>query len=327
MCGIIRDMTQIFTGKKRAAQILETVASEIVSKRLQPKIVSFYFVNDPGSRLYTRKKAEAAASVGIKFEAVALDMGADQATARALAVAKIQTEPKAGVMVQKPTRKSFEEFWQGRVGRETYDQWWQAWVELIPVERDIDGLAPQTQMLLQAGEQVEFLPATLEAVREALPKFTIEEADGVFIQAYELPSEGRNWREFSLQDKKILIVGKSDLLGRPLAAWWQCHGLDVTLFGKKAILERLETPQKLSEFDVIVSASGVPGLITGEQIKKGAILVDVGEPQGDVDLKSVIGIADCVTPVPGGVGPLTVACLLRNAAKLDAFLSELDGEF
>lgn len=318
-------MTQIFPGKKRAAQILEAVAAEVASKHLQPKIVSFYFVNDAASQLYTRKKADAAAQVGIDFEAVTLDMGEDQAVARERAKLKIQAEKSAGIMVQKPTRKCFEDFWQGKAGSETYDQWWRAWVDLIPEARDIDGLAPVTQARLQAGERVNFLPATLEAVREALPKFVVDDGDGLLLQAYEVPETVKSKREFSLRGKKILIIGKSDLLGRPLAAWWQQKGLAVELFGKKAILEKLETPQKLKEFDVIVSASGVAGLITGEMIKKGAVLVDVGEPQGDIDRESVMGIADCVTPVPGGVGPLTVACLLRNAARLSALLSELDG--
>ena len=115
---------------------------------------------------------------------------------------------------------------------------------------------------------------------------------------------------------KVAIIGKSDLLGVPLFYVLQHQGYSVELLGKKELEARVVSGQGLQDAQVIVSATGVQHLIKGELIPKGAILIDVGEPKPDVDFQSVKDKASFLTPVPGGVGPLTVACLLENAVYL-----------
>jgi 5,10-methylene-tetrahydrofolate dehydrogenase/methenyl tetrahydrofolate cyclohydrolase len=94
------------------------------------------------------------------------------------------------------------------------------------------------------------------------------------------------------------------------------QNLSVEMIGSQELNDRIEQGIALTDADIIVSATGRRKLVTGELIKAGAIVVDVGEPQGDVDLASVLSKASVVTPVPGGVGPMTVVCLMENAIKL-----------
>ena len=197
-------------------------------------------------------------------------------------------------MIQKPTRATFERFRPG----DDFDEWWLSLVRLIPPRRDVDGLSPYTQQKLDRGQKVSVVPATVKAVLTALT-------------------------QFELTGKKILILGKSDLLGRPLTGYWRGLGLDVAWWDKDECERALASPDKLKNFAVIVTATGTPGLIKGDMISDGVIIVDVGEPRPDVDLVSVRGKAAFLTPVPGGIGPLTILSLLENSLVL----SQLDGNF
>jgi 5,10-methylene-tetrahydrofolate dehydrogenase/methenyl tetrahydrofolate cyclohydrolase len=90
----------------------------------------------------------------------------------------------------------------------------------------------------------------------------------------------------------------------------------VYLVGRRELDELKARPEKLTDFKLIVAATGVPGLITGDEIGEGSVLIDVGEPQGDFDFESCRQKARFITPVPGGVGPMTVICLMKNCLTL-----------
>jgi len=108
--------------------------------------------------------------------------------------------------------------------------------------------------------------------------------------------------EISLVGKAVALVGRGRLAGRPLAKWLR----------KKKI--KFSNIDKIEKADIIISGAGKPSLITGDMVKKGVVVIDIG---GDVDFKTVSKKASYITPVPGGVGPMTVACLLENLVKLN----------
>lgn len=155
---------------------------------------------------------------------------------------------------------------------------WEKLVSLIPAEKDIDGLR----------ENSTFMPATVRAIMVALA------GAGVTTPA--------------LADKKIAVVGASGMVGKPLVKILKEAGATVREIDNQTEDMWYQTKKA----DVLISATGVPRLINGDMIKKGAVVVDVGSPGGDVDFESALAVASFITPVPGGIGPLTVACLLEN---------------
>ena len=293
--------TEIFAGRACAQQRLRALAGVIETLKQRPQILTFYVIEDPGSVLYTSKKKSKAKEVGIDFIGYKFSFGDNPIKITELIKQQLALPPQAGVMIQKPTRQHYHNFFaqHHRVPPLTFAQWWSHLLACIPPERDLDGLTPQTQERLAQGRAVVCLPATVKAVLLAL-------------------------EQFDLSTKKILIIGISDLLGRPLAAYWRAKGLDVTLVGHQGWARLLAQKGHARDFGVIVSATGQPGIITGDLITDGVILVDVGEPKGDIDQESVRGKAAFLTPVPGGIGPMTIACLLENALTLSQLHGELE---
>jgi len=152
---------------------------------------------------------------------------------------------------------------------------WEMLVNAIPREKDVDGLR----------ENSPFLPATVRAIMVAL-----------------------SFAKITLKDCKVAVVGASGMVGKPLVrALWE-RGAKV-----KEIDETTdEVWFQTKNADVVISCVGKHNLIVGDQIKTGAVVIDVGSPGGDVDFESARAVASFLTPVPGGIGPLTVACLLEN---------------
>ena len=169
--------------------------------------------------------------------------------------------------------------------------------------KDVDGLAPQTLAKIQANSWRQagaVLPATCRAVLLILKHYT---------RILELEIAEKN-------QLKVAILGRSELLGLPLAAELINQKYQVSLLGRADINNLIEQKLFLKDFDLIISATGQPGLITGEWLKPESLVIDVGEPRGDVDFKTAATVASWVTPVPGGVGPLTVSCLMENSLDL-----------
>jgi len=115
---------------------------------------------------------------------------------------------------------------------------------------------------------------------------------------------------------KTIIIGKSDLLGQPLHAVMTSKNCMVEMIGSKELSKRIEDKVFLKDADVVVTATGKYHLINGSFLKTGTVVIDVGEPRGDADQASVMGIAAALSPVPGGVGPMTVISLMENTIEL-----------
>lgn len=281
-------------------QKLKPKVEALISQGKKLKIAAILFVEDPGSVLYTALKKETAERLGITYQVFEFSLRDPVELITDQIKALGQDQSVTGIIVQKPTRKLWESVKNSELefGDRSleFNHWWQSLVVKIDESKDVDGLNPRTLELIKAGtwaEQGRVLPATARAV------LTILKAAQVF---------GKKL--------KFIILGKSDLLGRPLSYELKNGGEQVGVLGTKGLNQRKESGQLLLDADVIISATGQPGLITGEMIKDGVVVIDAGEPKGDVDFTSVAPQTSFITPVPGGVGPLTVISLMENCADL-----------
>ncbi|OHA63189.1 MAG: hypothetical protein A3J68_01075 [Candidatus Wildermuthbacteria bacterium RIFCSPHIGHO2_02_FULL_48_16] len=164
----------------------------------------------------------------------------------------------------------------------------------IPVEEDVDVLSEKSFELFKQGK-LGILPPTVAAISKLLEASVV-----------------------SLENKQVVLVGKGRLVGLPLSVWFLQKGITPIVVDKSTpnIGEVTKTA------DILISATGKAGLIKGDMVKEGAVVIDAGtsvesgDTKGDVDFESVSKKASFITPVPGGVGPLTVACLLQNLVTL-----------
>lgn len=327
-------MTLIFNGEqlaKRKALKLKSKVLAYQAKGVQPKIAAVFFKEDQASALYTALKKQSAENLGITYQAKAFSF-ADKVELIQNYLDTLSADPSiTGIIIQKPWTKK----WLEVVPNGDFANWWSSLVSRIAtkeshgVNKDVDGLSPATLSAIKAGtwmEQGMVLPATARAVLAILKDYR-EQVDP----------------EFSYLTQKILIIGQSDLLGKPL--YWHIRNLmqkgatipavfgeacqialdqaqksdkkcEVKLVGKQGLEEIIEQKKSLSDFRIIVSATGKKNLLHGDLLAPHNILIDVGEPQGDINLPSCLNKADFITPVPGGVGPMTVMSLMANALDL-----------
>ncbi len=293
----------VFDGYTYAARRERELLPEVAKLKTQgvvPKVVAILFQEDQGSQLYTRLKSEAATRLGIEYQVQSFSLRTPVSEI-AEAVKAANADPLVtGIIIQKPWRQTWVQV--SSPNHHDGDQagafkaWWHELVSLIDPAKDVDGLHPSTLELLAANAWSatgKVLPATCLAVWEILE------------ESKQLSPE-----------KQIVIIGKSDLLGLPLYYWLRHHNYKVELWGKAELAARRESGQLLQDKDIVISATGQPGLITGDLLKPGVTLVDVGEPRADIDRASLSETVAFLTPVPGGVGPVTVSCLMANAVTL-----------
>jgi len=269
-------MAVIFDGKKLAAQKEEILKAKVAMLNFFPKLTAVSLGDDPASQIYLRLKGHSAGRIGIDFEKKEFTEGVDyQEIIREIQKAN-QDEKVWGIMVQLPLPRKLE------IGN-----WKLEILGAIAPSKDVDCLTKENLDLLKAGKP-HFLPATVRGIMEIL-----------------------KFGKIKLRGKKIVVVGAKGFVGRPLVDYLRSLGSDVVGVDK-------ETPDlgtKTKEADILISATGVPNLIKKEMVKKGVVVVDVGSPRGDVDFEKVEEIASFITPVPGGVGPMTVICLFENLLR------------
>lgn len=269
----------LIDGKKIAGEILSEVKSEVAKLPFVPVFCDVLVGGDPASKQYVGMKARAAEKLGFRFRTA--DYPASITTDRLISeIKKIGKEPNmCGMIVQLPLPQHLDK---------------QAVLDSIDPKIDVDCTGKVNTDLFYAGNAyVEFPTAT--AVMELLDSIKQD-----------------------LSHKKCLVVGFGQLVGRPVSFLLEQRGLHVDVARSKTenILELIKNA------DVVISAVGKSKLITGDKIKPGAIIIDAGTSEsdggivGDVDLESVKNVAGFVSPVPGGVGPVTVAKLLLNVLKV-----------
>lgn len=276
----------ILDGKLVASEVKKQVASEVErleKKGTNPYLTTVQVGDDPASASYLKAKHKAAAEVGIQSEHHHLAADASQGRLEAL-LAQLNTNSKIhGILLQLPLPLGFEE---------------DAIIERIIPYKDVDGLHPINSGRLASGREV-LVPCT--------PKGIIR-----LLSHYKIPIAGRN----------VVIINRTTLVGRPLANLFLNRDATVTVCHSKTA----NLSQVTKNADILVSAVGRADFqITADLVKPSAVVIDVGltrvqgRLRGDVDPEGVGRIAGFLTPVPGGVGPMTVACLLENTVQAAKF--------
>ena len=288
----VMETARIIDGKRIAAEVRADVrvGAEAFHGRhgFRPRIVFILVGSDPASEVYVRNKGISAGEAGFSHETILLPADVEEGLLLEH-IARIN-EDKAthGLLVQFPLPKPLRE---ERV------------IELIDPAKDVDGFHPLNAGRLSIGKGSYFAPCTPAGVIELLHR------EGI-------PTEG----------KHAVVVGRSNLVGKPLTllfAQKNAHANAVATIAHTGAGARLKEITR--EGDILVAAMGAPLAITADMVKPGAVVIDVGmnrisDPTrksgtrlvGDVDFDAVKHVASAITPVPGGVGPMTIAMLLKN---------------
>ncbi|MBW4565860.1 MAG: bifunctional methylenetetrahydrofolate dehydrogenase/methenyltetrahydrofolate cyclohydrolase FolD [Mojavia pulchra JT2-VF2] len=275
---------KLLDGKALAEKIHQELSKRITE--LQPQIgrppgLAVLMVGDnPASAAYVRNKERACAKVGIASFGKHFPAETTQAELEEVIAALNQDEQVDGILVQLPLPKHLDAV---------------TLLHQIDPDKDADGLHPVNLGRLVRQEA---------GLRSCTPAGVMR-----LLQEYEIP----------LQGKQAVVVGRSILVGKPMALMLLEADATVTIAHSRSHNLKAITQNA----DILIAAVGLPGLITADMVKPGAVVVDVGMNRvtdasgksrlvGDVDLESTAGVAEFLTPVPGGVGPMTVAMLLQN---------------
>lgn len=266
---------QILDGKKVAESVYSKIILDVSLLPSIPKLAFIIVGEDPASQTYVKSKGKKCQDLGLRSETLSLP----EMISESDLIAKIHSLNKDkevnGILVQLPLPKHLD---KSKILKE------------IDPSKDVDGLHVDSAGKLFLGEP-RFVPCTPAGVMEIL-KF------------YQIPVEG----------KKAVVVGRSDIVGKPMAQLLLMANATVTVCHSKTSDLKHETQQA----DILIAAMGRPQFIKAEHVKEGAVVIDVGIHRvdgkivGDVDFESVAAKAASLTPVPGGVGPMTIAMLMKN---------------
>ena len=270
---------RLLLGAPIAAEIRASVEREVLAFRgrrgYTPALAVLIVGRDAPSAVYLNQILKSCAKVGIDGRLVEVPGRASAAAVRG-EIERLNADTQvAGIIVQMPLPK--------RIPLSTV-------IDTLDPAKDIDGLHPRNVGLLTLGYEG-FLPTTAHAAVELLKRSGIE-----------------------LAGKRVVVVGRSNVVGKPAALLLMREHATVTICHSKTA----DLARHLKDAEIVVVAAGKPGLITGKMLRKGAVVVDVGinvvdgRIVGDVDFESASKVASAITPVPGGVGPVTNALLLTH---------------
>lgn len=270
----------IIDGKEMAEKIKQEIKETIENENLDVRLAVVLVGDNPASKVYVKNKKIACKRVGIKSLEVIMNENTTQQELENKLKELSDDESVDGILLQLPLPKHLNE---------------NNALKFINENKDVDGLTQGNMAKLYSG-QSSIHPCTPE---------------GVLILAKSVVSD--------LQGKHVVVVGRSVLVGKPTALLFLNENATVSVcHSKTKNLHKIT-----SQADILVSAAGKIGLITKKHIKKGAVVIDVGITRdenglnkGDVDFKSCFKKASHITPVPGGVGPMTIAILLKNTLSL-----------
>ena len=283
--------TQLLSGKDVSQAVytaLDPRIQSLKSKGFIPSLAVILVGNDASSKVYVKSKSRQFEKMGLKSETISLPEATSEAGLISFIDELNQDPAFHGILVQLPLPSQIRS---------------EKVLRAITPEKDVDGFHPENVGLLTTG-QSRFIPCTPKGILKILSHFNI-----------------------STQGKHIVVLGRSNIVGRPISILLSsknengngtvtlCHSgtSDIKSFSRQA--------------DILIVALGVPKMIKRTFVKKGAVIVDVGihripnksekgyEIVGDVDKQSIIGKASAISPVPGGVGPMTIAMLVENTVE------------
>jgi methylenetetrahydrofolate dehydrogenase (NADP+)/methenyltetrahydrofolate cyclohydrolase len=272
----------IIDGNQIAESILAEVKQELALMEIKPKLQIILATQDAAAQKYTKLKQKKCADIGIDCQILEQP---EQVSVTDLI--ELIRSLEGGVMVQLPLYPHLQAN-QSEI------------LNSIPANQDVDGLSSRNLGLLVQGSTRATMPATVAAILEAL----------------EVPAQSENlaltdW----LTGKHAVIVNHSSLIGKPLSACLLNHNTTVTVAHKHTT----NLAELTRQADILITAAGTPGLINADMLKQEAVVIDVTSLQTDAGIKGDVIIdsnleakVSWITPVPGGIGPVTIACLLRN---------------
>lgn len=277
-------MAHIIDGKAISAAVRAEITEEtkalIAETGLTPGLAVVIVGNDPASQVYVRNKRKACTEVGFYSEAYELPEETTQEELEAL-VDKLNNDPKIhGILVQLPLPRHLDE---------------QRILLRIRPEKDVDAFHPYNVGRIMIGDY-NYLPCTPAGVMELLKRSGVD-----------------------VSGKECVVVGRSNIVGKPMAMLLlQANGTVTICHSRTKNLS--ETTRRA---DILVAAIGKPEFFTADMVKEGAVVIDVGMNRrpsdgklcGDVDFASVEPVASYITPVPGGVGPMTITMLMQNTLR------------
>ncbi|HDI0318496.1 TPA: bifunctional methylenetetrahydrofolate dehydrogenase/methenyltetrahydrofolate cyclohydrolase FolD [Staphylococcus aureus] len=284
-------VAKILDGKQIAKdyrQGLEDQVEALKEKGFTPKLSVILVGNDGASQSYVRSKKKAAEKIGMISEIVHLEETATEEEVLNELNRLNNDDSVSGILVQVPLPKQVSE---------------KKILEAINPEKDVDGFHPINIGKLYIDEQT-FVPCTPLGIMEILKHADID-----------------------LEGKNAVVIGRSHIVGQPVSKLLLQKNASVTILHSRS----KDMASYLKDADVIVSAVGKPGLVTKDVVKEGAVIIDVGNTpdengklKGDVDYDAVKEIAGAITPVPGGVGPLTITMVLNNTLLAEKMRRGID---
>ena len=273
----------IIDGKKIAAELRAEVAEKVAGCARAPHLAVIVVGDDPASAVYVRNKARACESTGIRNTTIALPAETSEAELLETIAGLNADDAVDGILVQLPLPKHISE---ERV------------IASIALEKDVDGFHPGNVAALFQKR-----PCTVSCTPKGIMKL---------LEAYGVEPKG----------KRAVVIGRSLIVGLPVAKLLLDANATVTICHTRTA----DLAAVTREADIIVAATGHPGTLRGDMVREGAVVIDVGINRapdgtlcGDVVFDEVAPKASLITPVPGGVGPMTIACLLENT--LDLYLA------
>ncbi len=285
-------MTKLILGKDISAEIYAELRERIEylkSKNVTPGLAVVLVGDDPASQVYVRKKGEMCEELGMK--SLIIRMPADTTQEELMAkVKELNEDPTIhGFLVQLPLPEGLDE---------------DAVIEAIDPAKDVDCFHPSNLGRLLIGNP-DFLPATPAGIHQMLVRSGID-------------TDGKN----------VVVVGRSNIVGKPTAALLMQKGMGMDSTVTVVHSHTKNLPDFTTRADILIVAIGKPRYITADMVKEGAVVIDVGTNRiddptspsggrlvGDVDFDNVKDKTSAITPVPGGVGPMTICMLMANAVK------------
>ena len=272
-------MAVILDGKAVSAKVKEEVKEEVEALKKQGVSVGLAVIivgNNPASRTYVNNKKKACEAAGILSEEYALPEETTQEELLALVEELNHKDSINGILCQLPLPKQLDE---------------EAVIAAISEKKDVDAFSAVNVGHIMIGDY-SFLPCTPAGIMEILRHYNIDVAG-----------------------KECVVIGRSNIVGKPMAMLLLHQNGTVTICHSKT--QNLK--EVTSRADILVAAVGIPHFVTADMVKEGAVVIDVGMDRdengklcGDVDFAAVESKASYITPVPGGVGPMTIATLLKN---------------
>ena len=275
-------MAKLLLGKEVSARIkgeLRDEVAQLKEKGINPGLAVIIVGDDPASRVYVNNKKKACEECGIYSEEYALPAETSESELLGL-IDRLNNDSKiSGILVQLPVPKHIDE---------------KKVIEAISPIKDVDAFHPVNVGKIMVGD-FDFVPCTPAGVMELIAESGID-----------------------VSGKECVVVGRSNIVGKPQAMLLLHKNGTVTICHSRT----KDLAAKTREADILVVAVGIPNFVTGDMIKPGAVVIDVGINRiaekklvGDVEFETAEKVAGAITPVPGGVGPMTIAMLMKNTVK------------